>query len=208
VGTYLSIHFGTKDEYDHLVRVIRAGIAKGSLRLVSLRVDDQDVESISLRELLPYLRRQGIHVRPELAELAKARGILRRTQGIVVGAEIRDLLQETKARKGDKREGAQPNEGQDAPGETNENTATAIATKRRSRARYDSMSREIEKAITQLTQLGEEVTPYRIMDKLKSFAGSDGSCITDAGSDNVRWRRASGDPEKLTMTLLKKRLRR
>jgi hypothetical protein len=95
--TYLSIHFGTKDEYDHLVRVIRAGIATGSLHLVSLRVDDQDVESISLRELLPYLRRQGIHVRPELAELAKARGILPRTQGIVVDAEIRDLLQEDEA---------------------------------------------------------------------------------------------------------------
>jgi hypothetical protein len=202
---YFSKHFGTADEYRHLVRVIEAGIAKGLLRSVSLPigVGGRDVEHIFLSELLPYLRRQGVHVRPELAELAKARGILPRTQGIVVNAEIRDLLQEIKARKGDKPEGAQHNEGKDVPREANENAAPAVATEYRRRRRLDAMSVEIERAIE---ELGDQATPSEIMKKLKSYAAKDEGCISKSGPKYVVWRNAIKDLKTLDMDCLRKRL--
>ena len=73
------------------------------------------------------------------------------------------------------------------------------------RSRTDSMRNEIENAIR---ELGDKWTSDQVMDKLKTYAGKKGSCITEAHENFVLWRSTKGDPCKLTMNALRKRISR
>lgn len=70
--------------------------------------------------------------------------------------------------------------------------------------RIDAMSAEIEEVIF---ELGKQATPYEIMQKLKSRAQT-GGCITETKPDYVLWVNESGEPSKLDMKMLRKRLER
>lgn len=72
-------------------------------------------------------------------------------------------------------------------------------------SRSDPMSAEIEEATR---ELGDRATPSDIMRKLRSYAGRQGSCITESAADGILWRTPAGDNAKLTMQALKKRLAR
>ncbi len=72
------------------------------------------------------------------------------------------------------------------------------------KTRIDAMSAEIEEVIL---ELGKQATPYEIMQKLKSRAQT-GGCITEAKPDYVLWVNESGEPSKLDMKMLRKRLER
>lgn len=72
------------------------------------------------------------------------------------------------------------------------------------KARIDAMSAEIEEVIF---EIGKQATPYEIMQKLKSRAQT-GGCITEAKLDYVLWGNGSGEPSKLDMKMLRKRLER
>lgn len=72
------------------------------------------------------------------------------------------------------------------------------------KTRIDAMSAEIEEVIL---ELGKQATPYEIMQKLKSRAQT-GGCVTEAKLDYVLWGNGSGEPSKLDMKMLRKRLER
>ncbi|MGH8719472.1 MAG: hypothetical protein ACREV0_11115 [Burkholderiales bacterium] len=82
---------------------------------------------------------------------------------------------------------------------------SSVAAINRDRTRSDAMSAEIEEAIR---ELGDNWTPYQVMQKLKTYAGKSSSCITEAGTDYVLWRNSSGEPSKLDLKNLRNRLYR
>lgn len=73
------------------------------------------------------------------------------------------------------------------------------------RTRRDAMSREIDEAIR---LIDGAPTPTAIMRRLQSFAGREGSCVTERCAEGVLWRDDSGKPQKLTAEALEKRLAR
>jgi hypothetical protein len=75
----------------------------------------------------------------------------------------------------------------------------------RKRSRSDLMAIEIERAIQ---ELGGNADQARIMGRLQSYVGRDGSCITEAGAGFVLWHDDKGDRHKLTRDSLRKRLDR
>jgi hypothetical protein len=77
------------------------------------------------------------------------------------------------------------------------------------RARSDDMAIELSCVIAGLEQQGEHVTPAKVMALLRARAGRPDSCIYDTAPNGVLWTRgSSGEPEKLTMEALKKRISR
>jgi len=77
----------------------------------------------------------------------------------------------------------------------------------RTRRRLDDMQIEIDDAMAVLRREGKAVTPATVMPLLRARAGK--SCISECAPDGVIWiRGSSGNPEKLTMEALKKRIGR
>lgn len=86
---------------------------------------------------------------------------------------------------------------------------TERATSAGGRIRHDDIQIEIDDAKVNVKQRGEHVTPAKVMALLRARAGRPDSCIYDTAPNGVLWTRgSSGEPEKLTMEALKKRISR
>lgn len=71
------------------------------------------------------------------------------------------------------------------------------------KGRSDAMTAEIKAA---LKELGDDRSPNSVMRVLKRYAGKDGSVIKQVVPEGVLWTNPSGQSNKLTMAILKKRL--
>lgn len=104
-------------------------------------------------------------------------------------------------------------QGQDAEPRADEAQPVAApnkpATGGGARTRHDDIQIEIDDVRAGLEQQGEHVTPAKVMALLRARAGRPDSCIYDTAPNGVLWTRgSSGEPEKLTMEALKKRISR
>ncbi len=88
-------------------------------------------------------------------------------------------------------------------------TADRPANSASTRSRFDTIQIEIDDEVAALEGEGKCVTAATVMPLLKAKAGRADSCISATARDGVIWiRGTTGEPEKLTMAALKRRIRR